>query len=101
MALHEMPQACRGPVLSELARVARKVLIVDFHAPMPLNAAGLRNRAIEMAAGRDHFSAFRDYARRGGLEPLVEAAELEVVSTRLIDHGTMTMQTVQRGSARG
>lgn len=96
MALHEMPQACRVPVLRELARVARQVMIVDFRAPMPLNAAGLRNRAIEMAAGAEHFSAFRDYARRGGLEPLVEQAGLEVASTRLLDQDTMTVQVVHR-----
>jgi len=96
MALHEMPQACRVPVLAELSRVARRVMIVDFHAPMPLNAAGLRNRAIELAAGKDHFTAFVDYHRRGGLEPLVEAASLEPATIRLIDQETMTMQVVHR-----
>ena len=96
MALHEMPQACRVPVLTELSRVARKVMLVDFHAPMPINTAGVRNRAIEMAAGKDHFAAFRDYSRRGGLGPLVEEAQLEVESTRLIDQGTMTVKVVHR-----
>jgi SAM-dependent methyltransferase len=96
MALHEMPQACRVSVLTELGRVAKQVMVVDFHAPMPLNAAGLRNRAIEFAAGREHFGAFLDYQRRGGLEPLVERASLEAETTRLIDRGAMTVQVLRR-----
>jgi 3-oxoadipate enol-lactonase len=95
MALHEMPHACRAPVLRELERVARQLLVVDFAAPMPMNAAGLRNRAVEFAAGRDHFGAFRDYQRRGGLPPLLASAGLRAESSRPLDSGTLTV-TVAR-----
>jgi pimeloyl-ACP methyl ester carboxylesterase/SAM-dependent methyltransferase len=96
MALHEMPAGCREPVLRELGRVARKVVAVDFNAPMPRNVAGLRNRAMEMAAGGAHFRAFRDYSRRGGLPALLAGAGLRVESERLIDDGTLRVQTLVR-----
>jgi SAM-dependent methyltransferase len=96
LALHEMPHACREPVLRELGRVARRVMVVDFNAPMPWNAAGVRNRAMELAAGSEHFNAFRDYSRRGGLPALIEAAGLQLESERLIDSGTLRVQVLQR-----
>jgi 3-oxoadipate enol-lactonase len=96
LALHEMPHGCRAPVLRELARVARKVMVVDFNAPMPWNVAGVRNRAMEMAAGSEHFNAFRDYSRRGGLPSLADAAGLQIESQRLIDSGTLRVQVLTR-----
>ena len=97
MALHEMPQAARVPALRELARVARKVVVVDFAAPMPRNFAGLRNRVVEFAAGREHFGAFRDYSRRGGLARLVPDAGLAVEWERTIDSGTLRVQVLSSG----
>jgi ubiquinone/menaquinone biosynthesis C-methylase UbiE len=96
LALHEMPDDYRNPVVRELARVARHVLIVDFEVPMPRNAAGIRNRAMEVAAGRGHFGAFRDYSRRGGLPRLLESADVSVDSHRLLDGGTLAVYLVSR-----
>jgi 3-oxoadipate enol-lactonase len=96
MALHEMPAHLRVPVLRELTRVARHVLIVDFEVPMPRNASGIRNRAFELAAGKSHFGAFRDYSRRGGLRHLLEEAEVIVDSQRQIDRGTLSVCQVHR-----
>lgn len=96
MALHEMPNACRGPVLRELARVARTVMVVDFEAPMPWNVAGVRNRAIEAVAGGEHFRSFRDYLRRGGLGSLIKESGLHVVSKRTLDSGTLRVWLLTR-----
>jgi pimeloyl-ACP methyl ester carboxylesterase/SAM-dependent methyltransferase len=96
MALHEMPHACRVPVLRELGRVAQRVMVVDFRIPMPANLAGLRNRAVELAAGKDHFSAFLDYGARGGLGPLVEASGLMIESARTLDQGTLDVHVLRR-----
>ena len=99
MALHEMPSASRVPVLRELARVARKVMVVDFEAPMPVSLAGLRNRAVEFAAGSEHFRAFRDYSRRGGAPALAGEAGLAVESERLIDGGTLRVLVLRTPSS--
>lgn len=86
-ALHEMPRELRRPVLENLTRIARRVMVLDFAAPMPWNLAGLRNRAAELVAGPEHFRSFRDYQRHGGLAPLVDG--LDVESERTIDGGTL------------
>ncbi len=96
MALHEMPEACRVPVFRELGRVATRVLVVDFAVPMPRNVSGLRNRALELAAGREHVNAFRNYSQRGGLPSIVDAADLQVNSERRLDRGTLVVQVLQQ-----
>lgn len=63
--------------------------MLDRDDPMPRNLAGARNRFMEFAAGWEHFSAFRDYTRRGGLSALVEEAGATLVSERHIDAGTL------------
>lgn len=89
MGLHEMPVDIRERVIPELLRVAASAVIVDFAVPMPINVAGLRNRAIEVAAGPSHFAGFRDYTRRGGLLALAEAAGAQVQRSRPLDRGTL------------
>jgi SAM-dependent methyltransferase len=97
LALHEMPADCRVPVLKEVARVAGRVLVLDYAVPMPLNLAGLRNRAIELTAGREHYLAFRNFSRHGGLDALVRAAGLHVGSARPLDSGALTVQELFAG----
>ncbi len=89
LAIHEMPTAARARVLGALFTVARRVMIVDFSTPMPWNLAGLKTRMAEVAAGRTHFAAFRDYQRRGGLAPLLADVEATVESERSLDGGTL------------
>jgi len=91
-----MPADVRERVIPELLRVAASVVIADFAVPMPVNVAGLRNRAIEFAAGFSHFGGFRDYTRRGGLLPLVEDAGAVVSRSRLLDSGTLLQVEITR-----
>ncbi|MBL0888072.1 class I SAM-dependent methyltransferase [Myceligenerans indicum] len=94
LALHEMPRELRGPVLDRLLAVARRVMVVDFVAPMPRNVAGLRNRATELAAGWEHFAAFRDWQAQLGLGALLERTGATVESDRTIDAGTLRVLTL-------
>lgn len=96
LALHEMPPDARAPVLRSLGRVARRVLVVDFTAPMPWNLAGLRNRLLEVGAGPEHFGGYLDFARSGGIDPLVEAAGLARASQVAVDQGTLTVTWAHR-----
>lgn len=100
LALHEMPTDARVPVLRSLLEVARRVMILDFAAPMPRNLAGMRNRAAELVAGPSHFRAFRDYQRRGGSTPLVAATAATVESERSIDAGTLDVLVLAGPHAR-
>lgn len=97
LALHEMPAEARQQVVATLVAVAHRVVLVDFAAPMPLNAAGLVKRAAELVAGPGHFAAFRDFVRRGGLAPLVGAADARVEDDRTIGAGTLQVVTLGDG----
>jgi demethylmenaquinone methyltransferase/2-methoxy-6-polyprenyl-1,4-benzoquinol methylase len=95
MALHEMPPRGRTLVLQELARVARRVVCVDYLVPMPWNFAGLRNRLLEVAAGSEHFRGFRDFTRRGGLAAITDDAGLAYNRIRLLDGGSLEVGEIR------
>lgn len=94
LALHEMPAEARGPVLREIARIAQKLLCVDFRVPMPRNAAGLRNRLFELLAGREHFLAFRDFNARGGTSGVAQEAGLICRHLRFVDGQTIDLSEI-------
>jgi len=98
MMVHEMPADARGPVMREAARVAKKVLCVDFRVPMPWSITGVRNRFFEAIAGPEHFSAYRDFTRRGGIAAIADSAELGYAHIRYIDSATLEVAEI-RGSA--
>jgi ubiquinone/menaquinone biosynthesis C-methylase UbiE len=96
LVLHEMPDEARVPTLAEVARLAHSVVCVDFHAPMPWNLAGVRNRLIEMTAGAEHYRAFRSFQRLGGMAAAARAAGLRFEVVRRIDAGTMAVGAMGR-----
>jgi SAM-dependent methyltransferase len=96
LVLHEMPFDAWTPVLREVTRVARQLLSVDFRAPMPWNAAGVRNRLFEIGAGSEHYRAFSAFQRRGGVPGAARGAGLDYELLRPVDAKTMEMGLVQR-----
>ena len=94
MVLHELPSETREPVLREVTRIARRLLCVDFSVPMPRNAAGLRNRFFELAAGPEHFGAFRDFNARGGTHAIARTAGLSYRLLRHLDAKTLEMSEI-------
>jgi ubiquinone/menaquinone biosynthesis C-methylase UbiE len=96
LVLHEMPTEAQVPVLGEVARVARQVLSVDFRAPMPWNGAGIRNRFFEIAAGIEHYRAFRAFQRVGAVPGVARKAGLVYEHLRPVDAKTMDMGLVRR-----
>lgn len=95
MAVHEMPPEIRLPAIRELLRVAKKVMLVDFKVPMRWNTSGVRNRLMELIAGRRHFTHFRDYMKRGGLPPLLGEASAHLLNERPIDSGNKLFCTLE------
>ncbi len=93
LALHEMEAATRREAAEALARCARRVMFVDFSAPMPRNFQGMTNRLAEAAAGIRHYRAFQDFTRRGGLPALVDDADLVVESLEEIGSGSLCIIT--------
>ena len=96
LTLHEMPLEVRGPVVSEMARVAGKdgrIVFVDFHHGPYSFPKGWMYRAIivpiEIAAGREHFRNHRDFLSRKGLPALIEDHGLTVEREKILGGGTM------------
>jgi SAM-dependent methyltransferase len=95
LALHEMPADARAPVLRRLTDVAHQVAVLDFAAPMPWNVPGARNRLAELLAGPEHFAAFRDYQRRGGLPRIAADAGQSIATTRFVDGATLVFTMLE------
>lgn len=97
MGLHEMPAHVRSQVLPQLLRLAEKVVVVDFVAPMPRNFAGYRNRLIERLAGFRHYRGFKDYCQCGGLHTLIDQSGARVDYERKFDSGTLQLIVISSG----
>ena len=98
LVLHEMPTAAQAPMLGEVTRVARRLLCVDFRAPMPWNLAGIRNRFLEITAGREHFRCYREFQRKDGSPGAAGRAGLSFEHVRYIDARTMEVGLIRRGT---
>jgi len=85
LVIHEMPASVRPAVMAECKRVAKtdgRIMVIDFHFgpyafPMGYTSRLLR-RWFEISAGRQHHASYRDFKKRGGLEPLIDGAHLSV-----------------------
>ena len=106
LTLHEMPVEMRGPVVREMARVARddgRLLFIDFHMGPYRFPKGWFYRGvivpIEIGAGLEHFRNHRDFLGRGGLPELIAGNGLGVEKEKILGGGTM-MLTVARTPVR-
>ena len=102
LTLHEMPLEVRGPVVSEMARVAgnnSRIVFVDFHHGPYSFPKGWMYRAIivpiEIAAGREHFKNHRDFLSRKGLPALIEDHGLTVEREKILGGGTMLLSVAR------
>ena len=93
LVLHEMSPSDRSAVLCEMARVARRVLVIDHH---PRHDGSLRGRAIRAAstaieriAGGDHYRNYRQFIRSGGIPAVVGEAGRGIVGSTRRGSGSM------------
>jgi ubiquinone/menaquinone biosynthesis C-methylase UbiE len=93
LVLHEMSPGDRNSVMREMARVARRVLIIDHH---PRPSRTLRGRtartfatSIEWIAGGDHYRNYRQFLRSGGVPTVVAGAGRGIISSTREASGSM------------
>lgn len=72
MAIHQFRSETGMELLKALHRIANKVLIADYHHPLPWGFFGGTTRLIEWMAGQEHNSCFRAYLANGGLPGIME-----------------------------
>jgi len=78
MVLHEMEAGQRLPVLREMQRLARTLILVDYRVPPPVNFVATTCRFIERLAGSHHYRNYLSFTKSGGLLSLLETLCLPV-----------------------
>ena len=91
LAIHEMPMGIRLPVLTETARIARQLIIVDWEARQSSLWRRVSTHFIERLAGREHYSGYRSFTKNGGIPGLLELTDLTVVDEQETAKGTMRL----------
>lgn len=93
MALHQFNPELHAPILDEIKRVGKKLIIVDYAVPLPRNVAGISARIIEFLAGKEHYQNFRRYYRLGGLKSILSDKATEIESLQIFSSGVFTLVT--------
>ena len=70
LALHQFDSSLHSPVLNEMKRIARRIIIVDYSVPLPKNFTGVGSRIAEFLAGKEHNFNFKQYCKLGGLNKI-------------------------------
>jgi SAM-dependent methyltransferase len=78
MVFHEMEREKRVPLLREMRRLARTLIIVDYRVPLPAGLSGIFIHLIEGLVGGDHYRNFRSFVDLGGLASLLMKQGLAV-----------------------
>lgn len=78
MVQHEMEASTRLPVLREMQRLARTLILVDYRVPQPVNLVATSCRLIERLAGDHHYGNYLSFTESGGLLPLLESLRLPI-----------------------
>ena len=93
LALHQFPPDLYKPILSEMKRVAQRIIIVDYAVPLPKNYAGFGSRIAEFMAGVEHNRNFKSYYKRGGINQILPDNGLTIQKTVLIGKGAFQIAT--------
>ena len=98
LALHEMPASLRCAILEECRRVVKtegRIMLMDYHYgphPFPLGWVWKAMFVLmEISAGRQHFSNYRDFISRKGLQGLVSDLHLTVDKRFIAESGVVSI----------
>lgn len=91
LALHQFPPEIYASILSELKRVAKKTIIIDYAVPLPVNFIGLLCHFIEFLAGKTHNKNFKSYYKKGGLNEILKLNNLIIQKSVLFAKGAFQL----------
>lgn len=91
LALHQFEPALHTPILSEMKRVAKKIIIVDYAVPLPSNYSGIGSKVAEFFAGVEHNKNFRKYYRLGGLNEILPLNQMKITKSVLFGKGAFQL----------
>jgi len=99
MAMHQFDPETGVRVLSEMRRIAGRIIIADYSCPMRPGPAAWLARMMERAAAGEHYRNFMRYMERGGLERLAAEAGLEIISRGERGEGVFTVAVMRPAAA--
>jgi ubiquinone/menaquinone biosynthesis C-methylase UbiE len=91
LALHQFDPGLHTPILNEMKRVAKKIIIVDYAFPLPSNYSGIGSQVVEFLAGVEHHKNFRKYCKLGGLNEILPQNQLEIKKSVLFGKGAFQL----------
>ena len=78
LALHQFETNLHSTLLAEMKRIAGRIILFDYAVPLPKNYVGFGSRIAEFFAGREHYTNFKEYYARGGLNQILPQNELVI-----------------------
>jgi hypothetical protein len=91
MTMHQFNPETGVKVLSEMNRIARRVIVADYNCPMMRGPGAALAWGIECAASSDHYRNFREYMRKGGMDKLTEEAKMIISGREVSGSGVFTI----------
>jgi len=102
-ALHEMPGEIRPLVMSETVRILKgdgRILLIDYHSGRMGFPAGWFYKAVilffEIAAGRKHFTGYRDFMAKKGLSGLIVSQNLTIEEKKIVAGGNIGLYLLSK-----
>ena len=94
MALHQFSPDLHSPILSEIKKIAERLIILDYAVPLPKNYAGMASKIAEFLAGTEHHRNFKNYVRAGGLNAVLTTNGFTIQKSKLLGGGAFHLVTV-------
>ena len=91
MAMHQFEAELAVKILSEMGRMAKRVIIADYSCPMRRNLPAAVAWSIEYMAAGDHYRNFRIYMQNGGMAWLADKAGLKMEAAEIRGGGVFML----------
>ena len=98
MAVHQFESETAIVILSEMRRIACKVIILDYNFPLSTGISGSLINLIEMLAGSEHYRNFRRYMKNKGIRFFTDHSGIEIRSE--VVRGNSNFVVVEGGSGK-
>ena len=91
LALHQFDPNIHSAILSEMKRVASRIIFVDYAVPLPKNFVETGSRVAEFFAGKEHNRNFKKYYQLVGLNAILPVNNLTIQKSILFGKGAFQL----------
>ena len=88
MVIHENPEEERITLINEAKKISAELIIVEWTAPQPNNINGIMTWFFELIAAKEHFSNFKQWHTKGGLDGFLDRSGLIIVQEEVFKNKT-------------